>query len=105
VSTTHTVAGSITGVGAVTRGKAVNWTVFGQMAIAWVVTIPSAALLAAGVYGVTQLSSHAAAAILLAILGLVLLVALLLALRRTARSAHFDPNRSAGARHRVATGS
>jgi inorganic phosphate transporter, PiT family len=105
VSTTHTVAGSITGVGAVTRGEQVNWTVFAQMAIAWVVTIPSAALLAAGVYGVTQLSSHAAAAILLAILGLVLLAALLLALRRTARSAHFDPNRSAGARHRVATGS
>jgi PiT family inorganic phosphate transporter len=44
VSTTHTVAGAVTGVGAVTRGVPVNWTVFGQMALAWVVTIPAAAL-------------------------------------------------------------
>jgi PiT family inorganic phosphate transporter len=34
VSTTHTMAGAVTGVGVVTRGVPVNWTVFGQMALA-----------------------------------------------------------------------
>jgi PiT family inorganic phosphate transporter len=103
VSTTHTVAGSVTGVGTVTRGVPVNWSVFGQMAISWVVTIPAAALLAAGVYGVTQLDSPGAAAVLLGIFGAVLLTALAFGLRRTARSAHFEADR-APAGGRVAAG-
>ena len=103
VSTTHTVAGSVTGVGTVTRGVPVNWSVFGQMAIAWVVTIPAAALLAGGVYGVTQLDSPGAAAVLLGIFGAVLLTALAFGLRRTARSAHFEADR-APAGGRVAAG-
>jgi PiT family inorganic phosphate transporter len=103
VSTTHTVAGAVTGVGTVTRGVPVNWSVFGQMAIAWVITIPAAALLAAGVYGVTQLDSPGAAAVLLGIFGAVLLTALAFGLRRTARSAHFEADR-APAGGRVAAG-
>jgi inorganic phosphate transporter, PiT family len=103
VSTTHTVAGSVTGVGTVTRGVPVNWSVFGQMALAWVVTIPAAALLAAGVYGVTQLDSPGAAAVLLGIFGAALLTALAFGLRRTARSAHFEADR-APAGGRVASG-
>jgi PiT family inorganic phosphate transporter len=93
VSTTHTVAGAVSGVGVATRGAPVNWTVFGQMAVAWVLTIPTAALAAAGVFGITQLSSHAAAATLLAILGAALATALLLGLRRTARGRQFEPDR------------
>jgi inorganic phosphate transporter, PiT family len=92
VSTTHTVAGSVTGVGAVTPGAPVNWSVFGQMALAWLVTIPLAALAAAAVFGVTQLSSHVLAGVLLAVLGAGLAVALLMALRRTTRSAHLEPD-------------
>jgi inorganic phosphate transporter, PiT family len=103
VSTTHTVAGSVTGVGTVTRGVPVNWSVFGQMAIAWVVTIPAAALLAAGVYGVTQLNSPGAAAVLLGVFGAALLTVLAFGLRRTARSAHFEADR-APAGGRVAAG-
>jgi PiT family inorganic phosphate transporter len=49
-STTHTVAGAVTGVSVVTKGAPVNWTVFGQMAVAWVVTMPAAALAAATVF-------------------------------------------------------
>jgi hypothetical protein len=48
VSTTHTVAGAVTGVGAATRAAPVNWTIFGQMALHGVVTSPAAALAAAG---------------------------------------------------------
>jgi PiT family inorganic phosphate transporter len=90
VSTTHTVAGAVTGVGVVTRGAAVNWAVFGQMALAWVFTIPAAALASAAVYAATQLSSHVLAGILLALLGVALAWALAVGLRRTVRAAHLE---------------
>jgi len=44
VSTTHVVSGSIMGVGSAKRISAVRWGVAQQMLIAWVVTIPTAAL-------------------------------------------------------------
>jgi PiT family inorganic phosphate transporter len=47
VSTTHTITGSILGVGAATRPQGVNWGVAGQLVIAWILTIPCAALVAA----------------------------------------------------------
>jgi PiT family inorganic phosphate transporter len=95
VSTTHTVAGAVTGVGAVTKGAPVNWSVFGQMALAWVFTIPAAALAAATIFAATQLGSHLLAGILLALLGAGLVWALALGLRRTTRSAHLEGGRAA----------
>jgi PiT family inorganic phosphate transporter len=53
VSTTHTITGSIVGVGAVRRLSAVRWGVAGRMVWAWVLTIPAAALVAAGTYWLT----------------------------------------------------
>ncbi|AGA70476.1 phosphate/sulfate permease [Desulfitobacterium dichloroeliminans LMG P-21439] len=44
VSTTHVVSGSIMGVGSAKRISAVRWGVAQQMLIAWVVTIPTAAI-------------------------------------------------------------
>lgn len=50
VSTTHTITGSIMGVG-VTRGfYAVRWGVARQVVWAWVLTIPASALIAAAIY-------------------------------------------------------
>jgi len=50
VSTTHTITGAIFGVG-VTRGKsAVRWNVGTKIVIAWVLTLPASAGLAAAVY-------------------------------------------------------
>jgi PiT family inorganic phosphate transporter len=46
VSTTHTIAGAIMGVGSVTKLSAVRWGVAGRMLVAWVLTIPCAALVA-----------------------------------------------------------
>lgn len=46
VSTTHVISGSIMGVGSAKRANAVRWEVAGQMAIAWVLTIPASALVA-----------------------------------------------------------
>jgi len=47
VSTTHTITGSIVGVGATNRLSAVRWGLAGRIVWAWVVTIPAAALMAA----------------------------------------------------------
>jgi PiT family inorganic phosphate transporter len=52
VSTTHTITGSIFGVGATRRKAAVRWGVGYEIAIAWILTLPAAGLLAAGLYWV-----------------------------------------------------
>jgi PiT family inorganic phosphate transporter len=55
VSTTHTIAGSIMGVGATKRLSAVRWGVTVNLLWAWILTIPVSALLAAGIYAVLHL--------------------------------------------------
>ena len=50
VSTTHTITGSIIGVGATKRLSAVRWGVTIGVLWAWVLTIPVSGLLAAGIY-------------------------------------------------------
>jgi PiT family inorganic phosphate transporter len=55
VSTTHTIAGSIMGVGATKRLSAVRWGVTKDMMTAWLLTIPVSALLGAGIYLIISL--------------------------------------------------
>ena len=50
VSTTHVISSCIMGVGASKRVSAVRWGVARNMLVAWVLTIPISALVAAGVY-------------------------------------------------------
>src|SRR3954463_15116655 len=50
VSTTHTVTGCVIGAGAARRASAVRWGVAGNVAIAWVITIPASATVAALFY-------------------------------------------------------
>lgn len=50
VSTTHTITGSIVGVGSLRRMSAVKWGVAGRIVWAWVITIPCSAAIAAGAY-------------------------------------------------------
>ncbi|MDD4991083.1 MAG: inorganic phosphate transporter [Paludibacter sp.] len=50
VSTTHTITGSIIGVGAVKRLSAVRWGVTRSLMVAWILTIPVSAALAALIY-------------------------------------------------------
>jgi PiT family inorganic phosphate transporter len=47
VSTTHTITGAIIGVGSTRRVNAVRWGVAGNVVIAWILTIPASALIAA----------------------------------------------------------
>lgn len=55
VSTTHTITGSIMGVGATKRLSAVRWGVTINLIWAWILTIPISALLAAGVFYIVRL--------------------------------------------------
>ncbi|HYD25837.1 MAG TPA: inorganic phosphate transporter [Croceibacterium sp.] len=54
VSTTHTITGCIMGVGAARRLSAVRWGVAGNIMIAWIVTIPAAAGIAAASYALVS---------------------------------------------------
>jgi PiT family inorganic phosphate transporter len=55
VSTTHTITGSIVGVGALKRLSAVRWGVAGRVVWAWILTIPGAAVVAAASLGLLRL--------------------------------------------------
>jgi len=55
VSTTHAVAGAIAGVGSIQRVRAVRWNVAENIVVAWVLTIPAAALAAAITFVVIRL--------------------------------------------------
>ena len=55
VSTTHTITGAIVGVGTARRTSAVRWGVASNIVIAWVLTIPAAAAVAAVAYGLVGL--------------------------------------------------
>ncbi|HYV41099.1 MAG TPA: inorganic phosphate transporter, partial [Thermoanaerobaculia bacterium] len=52
VSTTHTITGSIIGVGATQRFSAVRWGVAERIVNAWILTIPMAAAIGAIAYGI-----------------------------------------------------
>ena len=52
VSTTQVVSATIMGAGTAERANKVRWGVAGDIAIAWLLTIPATALVAAGLYSV-----------------------------------------------------
>ncbi len=55
VSTTHTITGAIFGVGSVRSASAVRWGLAGNIVLAWIVTIPATAFIAAVFYGLSML--------------------------------------------------
>jgi inorganic phosphate transporter, PiT family len=55
VSTTHTITGSIMGVGAIKGVSAVKWGVTRKIFWAWLLTIPVSALISAGIYLISGL--------------------------------------------------
>jgi inorganic phosphate transporter, PiT family len=59
ISTTHAAASSIVGAG-VGSGKGANWRVVGEMVVAWVITIPAAAIVSFVMFKLTQLPIVAA---------------------------------------------
>lgn len=55
VSTTHTITGSIVGVGAARKVSAVRWNVAGSIVYAWVITLPASGLIAAAFHWLSGL--------------------------------------------------
>ena len=56
VSTTHTITGSIVGVGATQRASAVRWGIAGRIVWAWILTIPAAAAMSAIAYFILSMA-------------------------------------------------
>jgi PiT family inorganic phosphate transporter len=60
LSTTHVINGGIMGAGAAKRLSAVRWGIAGNIAIAWVLTLPASAAIGALVYGITSIFGSSA---------------------------------------------
>jgi len=75
LSTTHVISGGVMGAGAAKRLSAVRWGVAGNIVIAWVLTLPCAALVGALVYAITRvLGGGAAGPVVVVLAGVALLV-------------------------------
>ena len=76
LSTTHTISGAVMGAGAAKRVSAVRWGVAGNIVVAWVLTLPAAALIGGATYGLTRIFGTGAAGpvivstLILALIGL-----------------------------------
>jgi inorganic phosphate transporter, PiT family len=80
LSTTHVISGAIMGAGAAKRLSAVRWGVAGNIVVAWVLTLPAAALVGGITYGVTRVFGTGSAGPV--VVTVALLVALVWALAR-----------------------
>ncbi|WEO98213.1 inorganic phosphate transporter [Streptomyces sp. FXJ1.172] len=63
LSTTHVVSGAVMGTGVGRKGGVVRWSTATRMAIAWVLTLPAAALVGAGAESVTGLGDWGTAVV------------------------------------------
>jgi PiT family inorganic phosphate transporter len=73
LSTTHVISGAVMGAGAAKRLSAVRWGVAGNIAVAWVLTLPCAAVIGGLAYGITQVFGNdtlGVIAVTLGVLGL-----------------------------------
>ena len=75
LSTTHVISGAIMGAGAAKRVSAVRWGVAGNIALAWVLTLPAAASVGALTFGLTRIFGEGALGPLLVSVSLVTLLA------------------------------
>src|SRR5579862_7508662 len=55
LSTTHVITGGVMGAGVGKRMSAVRWGVAGNIAVAWVLTLPMSAAAGAAIYGATRI--------------------------------------------------
>jgi inorganic phosphate transporter, PiT family len=63
LSTTHVVSGSVMGAGLGRKGGVVRWSTATRMLVAWVLTLPAAALVGAGAESVTNLGDWGTAVV------------------------------------------
>jgi inorganic phosphate transporter, PiT family len=91
LSTTHVATGSIIGTGLGKKGADVRWRVAGRMATAWVVTLPSAAIVGAGAYYLARAIGHTPGVLVVLILLIAVASVIYLRSRRT-RVGHDNVN-------------
>jgi PiT family inorganic phosphate transporter len=75
LSTTHVISGGVMGAGAAKRFSAVRWGVAGNIVLAWILTLPCAAVIGGAAYGLTDLFGNEAVGVILVtllVLGLLL---------------------------------
>jgi len=91
LSTTHVISGGVVGAGAAKRLSAVKWGVAGNMAVAWVLTIPAAGLTGGVAYGISALAGGGTLGPLVVCAVLALLTGALLRARRTPAALAEEP--------------
>jgi PiT family inorganic phosphate transporter len=84
LSTTHVISGAVMGSGAAKRLSAVRWGVAGNIAVAWVLTLPASALVGAAVYAVTRIFGTGAAGPII-VSAIILVAGVALVVRRIQR--------------------
>ncbi|MBV8948355.1 MAG: inorganic phosphate transporter, partial [Solirubrobacterales bacterium] len=87
ISTTHEINGGVMGAGAAKRVSAVRWGVAGNIVVAWMVTLPAAAIMAAAIWEATQALGGGLSGPLVLFTAAILTVLLVLVRRR----AHLVP--------------
>ena len=75
LSTTHSITGAVLGAGAAKNLSAVRWGLAGNIAVAWVLTLPAAAAVGAVTYGVSRIFGTGALGPLLISVSLIMLIA------------------------------
>jgi len=75
LSTTHSITGAVLGAGAAKRLSAVRWGLAGNIAVAWALTIPAAALVGALTYGTSRIFGEGALGPVLIATSLLMLMA------------------------------
>ncbi len=91
LSTTHVISGGIVGAGAAKRLSAVRWGVAGNMAIAWVLTIPAAGATGAVAYGISALAGGGTAGPLVVCAILLIAIGFFVRARQTPPPIAADP--------------
>jgi PiT family inorganic phosphate transporter len=77
LSTTHSITGAVLGAGAAKSVSAVRWGLAGNIAVAWVLTLPAAAAVGAVTYGVSRIFGTGALGPLLISVSVLMLIAAL----------------------------
>ena len=77
LSTTHSITGAVLGAGAAKSLSAVRWGLAGNIAVAWVLTLPAAAAVGAATYGVSRIFGTGALGPLLISVSVIMLIAAL----------------------------
>src|SRR4051795_10743100 len=81
LSTTHVITGGVMGAGAAKRLSAVRWGLAGNIAVAWVLTLPAAAVIGGLVYAISALFGSGALGPVIEAAALVAVIAVIFARR------------------------